>query len=251
MFVGGIKNDVIVAAELDSTSLFDNWHEQMQEANEDAGARALCYDQQIEYLSQLVPQGAVLLDVGCGPNTPYGRLSGRTVIGIEPSFPSVARNKDVDVRIFGSATNLPLQDRSVDAIACFYSIHHMVGTTVSENRDVLDKVFSEFSRVVKPGGQILIFEVTPWTLAGWFQHLIWNVARRKIGSGLNMYFWPARNLKELGKKYLPGAEFKRHIFKVSPFLSIAPVFNINWLKIPRFLYPFRPSLYRWRMPLPL
>lgn len=82
----------------------------------------------------------------------------------------------MDLRIHGSATALPLADRSIDAIVCFYSIHHMVGATVAQNRALVNAAFQEFGRVLKLHGELFVFELAPRSssvLCGtWFGALI-------------------------------------------------------------------------------
>ena len=97
---------------------------------------------------------SVVLDVGCGPALPYRRDPRWFVIGLERSFESLRRNADVDLRVHGTATALPLADRSIDAIVCFYSIHHMVGATVTQNRALVNAAFQEFGRVLKLHGEL-------------------------------------------------------------------------------------------------
>lgn len=111
--------------------------------------------------------GAVALDVGCGEGRHAIELARRfrmSVLGIDP----LARHIDIATREFaqeaaadlgladavrfepGSAEGLPVADASVDLVWC---------------RDVLcmvedlEAAYAEFSRVLKPGGRALVYQM--------------------------------------------------------------------------------------------
>jgi ubiquinone/menaquinone biosynthesis C-methylase UbiE len=219
----------------------------MQRGNAGEGVRCLCYWHQEEFLAQKLPPGAVVLDVGCGPALPYKRRSDYFLIGLDPSYQSIRANQDVDLRIYGSATSLPLPNESVDAVLCFYSIHHMVGQSLRANREIVTGAFGEFGRVLKSGGELFLFEVNPWFPFWLAETLVWNRARRAMGSKLDMYFWSGSSLAELGRKTLGNAHFQRVPFQAPMLSTFPPVFSMPWLQWPRFLYPFDANLFHWRI----
>jgi SAM-dependent methyltransferase len=98
----------------------------MQQGHEDDGEWNFCYAEQVRLLDRHLKPGMVVVDVGCGPSLPYEK-NGAFVIGLEPSYPSIRHNEDVDIRIMGSATKMPFPSHSLDMVVCFYSIHHFVG----------------------------------------------------------------------------------------------------------------------------
>ena len=149
----------------------------------------------------------------------------------------------MDLRVHGTATALPLSNHSLDAILCFYSIHHMVGRTVTENRSIVAGALREFARTLKPGGNLFIFEVSPWRLFLVAEQGVWNVARRLLDGKLDMYFWSSRSLSALAQAVFPNATLRTVPFRASPLSTFPPVFTLPRLKMPRFLYPFQVNLY--------
>jgi demethylmenaquinone methyltransferase/2-methoxy-6-polyprenyl-1,4-benzoquinol methylase len=105
-----------------------------------------------------VQAGMTVCDVGCGTGQVALAAkalvgeSGR-VIGVDPSegMLSVARAAGLsDLRV-GSAESIPLDDDSVDVITMGYALRHV---------EDLRTAFAEFRRVLKPGGRVLVLELT-------------------------------------------------------------------------------------------
>jgi len=247
-FKGEIVDDVAVMTGAIQKSFFDDKFETMQKGHERKGEWDFCYAQQTDLLESYLRPGQLILDVGCGPSLPYSRPEGAVVLGLEPSFNSIRANRDVDLRVNGSATAIPLRDSSVDVIVCFYSIHHMVGRTREETRTNVGRAFKEFGRVLKPEGALFVFEMTPIAPFQAVQSLLWNLVRSAAPGMLDMYFWSASALLSVARENLPaGSASEKLIFGTSLFSAIPPVFNLPWFKIPRGLYPLDARLYKWRM----
>jgi SAM-dependent methyltransferase len=123
---------------------------------------------------------------------PYQK-KGAFIIGLESSLPSIRANPDVDLRVFGSATKIPFADQSVDMVVCFYSVHHFVGNNLDETYDLVIRAFREFERVIKPGGFLFIFEMSPMKPDAMVQKAMWNSVRKVLGKKLDMHF-PDREL---------------------------------------------------------
>lgn len=248
-FEGAIRDDVAVMTGQSAASYFDDKFLVMQEGHsEGQGDWRFAYRQQVAFLEAYLRPGAVLLDVGCGPSICYRKPEGCFLAGLEYSYPSIRSNKDVDLRICGSAAQLPFPDDAVDLVICFYSLHHMVGQNRNESRKLLDSVFSEFGRVVKRGGHLVAFEMRPWWPFRILQSLCWNAARRILKGKLDMYMWPQGVLEALGKAKLPGAGFEVRVFETSPLEMFPPVFALPRLRTPRMLYPLSPVAYVWAKP---
>jgi ubiquinone/menaquinone biosynthesis C-methylase UbiE len=246
-FSGEIRDDVAVMMPVTQPSFFDDKYQVMQSGHESEGEKTFCYAQQTALLESYLQPGQVVLDVGCGPSLPYEKAAGTFVIGLEPSFHSIRVNHDVDLRVYGSATAIPMADASVDIIVCFYSIHHMVGATKDATRANVTSAFREFGRVLKPGGQLFVFEMTPITFFSSVQGLLWNLVRRLMPTKLDMYFWTAESIVDLGRQTLPpGTQVEKIFFGTSAFTSFPPAFSLPWLRVPRFLYPLDAKLYKWR-----
>lgn len=103
--------------------------------------------------------GMSLLDVACGTGTVAGPASdivGPTghVIGLEPSagmLGEAVRKQRVKWAVRGVAENLPLADNSFDMLSMGFALRHVA--------DLLT-TFREYKRVLKPGGKVLILEIT-------------------------------------------------------------------------------------------
>ena len=99
--------------------------------------------------------GGTVVDVGCGPGHTTAHLAAvedLVVRGIDlsPRMIEVARTSYPDLSFeVGSMADLDLADESVVGVVAFYSIIHTP-------RDLLPRVFGELSRVLVPGGHLLV-----------------------------------------------------------------------------------------------
>jgi SAM-dependent methyltransferase len=136
-------------------------------------------------------QGQCILDIGCGL-TPYASDSmfqacykgGVDFYGIDPKLAEGFKLGPFDrakVMATGGgkmhhdapglekgipalADDLPIEDESVDLILSCYLLYAWVS-----DEDILDSIFREFYRVLKPGGKIKIFP-TPYYDSGKIKH---------------------------------------------------------------------------------
>jgi ubiquinone/menaquinone biosynthesis C-methylase UbiE len=245
-FVGLLVQDVVVLGGHSAPSFFDDRHTVMTAGNAQEGVRCLCYDDQTRVANPLLRPGAIVLDVGCGPTLPYSKPPETFVIGLEASYESIRANRAVDLRLYGSALEIPLPDQSVDVVLAYYAIHHMTGQTMMENRQQLECAFRELGRVVKPGGDLLVFEVSPWKAVWLAEKLLWDTAKVVLGRKLDMCFYPKDVYERVGNAALSGTRLTVESFSTSMLSTFPPAFSLPWLPIPRFLYPFHVNLYRWR-----
>ena len=245
-FVGLLNQEVVVLGDPSAISFFDDRHAVMTEGNSAEGVRCLCYERQAGVVESLFKPGMVVLDIGCGPTLPYKKPTGTYVIGLEASYESIRVNREVDMRVYGSALEAPLSDQSVDLVLAYYAVHHITGTSVEQNRQNLARALKELGRVVKPGGELAIFEVSPWPLVWHAERLLWDTARRVLGPKLDMCFYPAHVYEGVGRRTLPQAQFSVQGFQTSMLSTFPPAFSLPWLQVPRFMYPFDVNLYRWR-----
>jgi ubiquinone/menaquinone biosynthesis C-methylase UbiE len=247
-FVGLLAHDVVLLGDRSAPSFFDDRHEVMSAGNSQEGVRCLCYEDQAGVVEPLLRPGQLVLDVGCGPSLPYTKPADTFVIGLEASYESIRANRGVDLRVYGSALQVPMSDRSVDMVLAFYAVHHMTGRTMADNVLRLEQVLRELGRVVKSGGELLVFEVSPWRPAWLAERLLWNTAKRALGKRLDMCFYAADVYERIGRAALPDARLTVQSFSTSMLSTFPPAFSLPWLPIPRFLYPFDVNLYRWRLP---
>ncbi len=245
-FQGQVENGVACFLDRSSVSYFDDRHQAMTRSTERDGAFCLCYEKQARLVEKYLQPGQVILDVGCGPTLQYDRRPDCFLIGLDASFDSVRVNECVDLRVYGTAAALPLADRSVDAILAFYAIHHMVGKTVLENRRIVRGVLAEFARVLKRGGDLFIFDVSPWAPFRYAQRGAWDLGRRILRSKLDMFFWHANELRKVADDFFSRGALSVEPFAVSYWDTFPPVFSLPWFRIPRLFYPFDVNLYRWR-----
>ena len=111
-----------------------------------------------------VGRGASVLDVGCGTGLlarealdligPAGRL-----VGVDPSPGMLAQSDLPGAELLeGGAEALPVADESFDFVTMGYALRHIGDVQAA---------FREFHRVLKPGGSVLILEITkPYSAAG-------------------------------------------------------------------------------------
>ncbi len=247
-YAGRVDDNVLLFADPGTESFFDERTDAMDYVVNDAGTRALFYEAQGEAARRHLAGAPVILDVGCGGVLQYPRPSGSRVIGLDLSIQLLRENKDLDVALYGSAAELPVADRSVDRVVCFYAVHHFVGASVAANRSLVERAFSEFGRVLRPGGELLVFDLSPWWPVWRAQCVAWNGARRLLGSRLDMFFWRAGALEELAERRLGRkAQLTWEVFRGSPLTVIPAGVGLAWLRVPRALYPFKICLYRWRV----
>lgn len=243
-FSGALQDGVVLTMDTQTASFFDDKFEVMQRGHTDQNEWSFCYEEQVRLLEKYLRPGMIVVDVGCGPSLPY-KKNGAFVIGLDASFPSIRSNQDADLKVFGSATKMPLSDRSVDLIVCFYAVHHFVSDTPEENEALVHRAFREFGRVIKPGGYLFVFEMTPMKPAAFIQALVWTWARKLLGSKLDMYFWTADFFDRLHRSTLETTVLERVYFQSSLMTIIRPAFSLPELKLYRFLYPLAPKLYKF------
>ena len=248
-FRGRVQDGVAVVESGKNASFFDDKFEVMAQGHwKKGGDWELCYERQVKLVETLLSPGQVVLDLGCGPLLPYSRPLGAFAIGLDPSFPSIRANRQVDLAVCGTATNLPLPNHSVDIAVAFYSVHHMVGGTIRENEAIIEKAFFELGRVIKPGGSLLVFEMTPWRPFAALQGLLWNQAKRLLGPKLDMYFRSAQSMIAFGHLAFPDAIVETIDYRFPAFKTLPPVFSLPWLRLPKLIYPLKARSYRWQLP---
>lgn len=204
-FKGQIQDDVVAMVPICNVSYFDDKYNIVAETHKrNSREWKFCYEQQVHLLQWHMKPGMIVLDVGCGAFLPYLKNAKCSIVGLEASFQSIRANKDVDLRIFGTAASIPFPDHSFDMVVCLYTLHHIVGSTFNETRALVKETLSELARVIKPGGFLFVFEMIPISLVSIFQNLFWNGFKRLLGSKLEMYFWSSKHLENLGEEVMGG-----------------------------------------------
>jgi ubiquinone/menaquinone biosynthesis C-methylase UbiE len=98
----------------------------------------------ISSLHQYVRANSTVVDIGCGeqPMRTLIEEKGAQYIGVD-----IVQNSQNTVDIVCSGASIQLPDNSVECILC---------TEVVEHVPEIDKVFSEFTRILKPNGYIIL-----------------------------------------------------------------------------------------------
>lgn len=128
-------------------------------------------------IGEPLPQGGVLLDVGCGQGRSFRLLRDAfrpdRLIGLDADPHSIALARDEAQRegieaelIAGDCARIELPDASIDIVFCHQTFHHLVEQ---------ERALAEFWRVLKPGGMLLFAESTKayidtWVIRWFFRH---------------------------------------------------------------------------------
>src|SRR3954467_4632547 len=103
--------------------------------------------------------GMSLLDAGSGTGVVAAqaqRIVGRSgrVVALDPSLGMLAHaaRRGVRLRVRGVAEALPFPDEKFDVLSMGYALRHVAD---------LRATFQEYRRVLKPGGKVLLLEITP------------------------------------------------------------------------------------------
>ena len=117
------------------------------------------YRRRVLLESGLAP-GMRMLDVACGTGMVAGPASeivgpGGFVIGLDPSpgmLQEALERERVTWAVLGKGEELPMADGTFDFLAMGFALRHVAD---------LKEAFGEYKRVLKPGGTVLILEITP------------------------------------------------------------------------------------------
>jgi demethylmenaquinone methyltransferase/2-methoxy-6-polyprenyl-1,4-benzoquinol methylase len=138
-----------------------------------------------------------LLDVACG--TGLVAVEAATILGtaenitcLDPSegMLEVARSKLAAHFILGRAEQLPLPDNSFDFLTMGYALRHVTS---------LDRTFHEYHRVLKPGGKLLILEITK--PIGRVSGLFFRLYFRRIYPFLTLLFTRSHDARNMMRYY--------------------------------------------------
>jgi len=143
-------------------------------------------------------EGMRVLDIACGTGVLASHAQDIVgvhglVIGLDPSAGMLAeaRRRGVDRRVQAIAEALPLGSERFDLLSMGYALRHVAD---------LRATFREYWRVLKPGGKVLILEITPPRSRLPFQLLRFYLGRvipvvARLGPGgrdartLMKYYW--------------------------------------------------------------
>jgi len=117
----------------------------------------------------------------------------RAVVGLDPSVGMLreARRMHSGPLVQGRAEEIPLRDGAFDMLSMGFALRHVA---------TLEIAFAEYRRVLKPGGRLLLLEVSRprsavirWAIRIHFQHVLPLIIRIGTGSPdarlLMKYYW--------------------------------------------------------------
>lgn len=137
--------------------------------------------------------GDRLLDVACGTGLVaaeaakiMGGAGGITCLDPSEGMMAVARTKLNATFVVGRAERMPFADHSFDFLTMGYALRHVTS---------LEETFREFRRVLRPGGKLLILEVTkPSGRAGAF---LFGIYFGKVYPFLTQLFTRSRAARDM------------------------------------------------------
>lgn len=118
-----------------------------------------------ELLNNLVDEQTLLLDAGCGPGGLVKETVGtaRRVTGVDRYVSSFADQLEIPEAVEADLSALPFADNSFTLITCSWVLEHLPAPAA---------VFSEFSRVLKPGGRVIFITPNKRNYAVWLRRLV-------------------------------------------------------------------------------
>ena len=141
--------------------------------------------------------GDRLLDVACGTGLVAAEAAkilggAKTITCLDPSegMLSVARTKLDATFVVGRAEKMPFADHAFDFLTMGYALRHVTS---------LEETFREYRRVLRPGGKLLILEVTkPSGPVGGF---LFKLYFRRIYPFLTQLFTRSRAARDMMEYY--------------------------------------------------
>ena len=141
--------------------------------------------------------GMKVLDVACG--TGLVAVEAAKILGgaenitcLDPSegMLAVARTKLPATFVQGRAEAMPFPDNTFDFLTMGYALRHVTS---------LEETFREYHRVLRPGGRVLILEVTKPT--GAFGNFLFRLYFGKIYPALTQLFTRSRDARDMMRYY--------------------------------------------------
>lgn len=107
-----------------------------------------------------------LLDIGNGGIINYDASKIGNITALDLFFDENQTPEYSNVKFKkGSALDIPFENGKFDMVLMQNLLHHVVGKSIKESKDMLNKIITESYRVLKPNGKLLILEST---VPAWF-----------------------------------------------------------------------------------
>ncbi|MGB5811138.1 MAG: class I SAM-dependent methyltransferase [Polyangiales bacterium] len=154
--------------------------------------------------------------------------------------------------LHGDARDTPFEDASLDHVVLPLVLHHITEGSWSRARAQVQLVFAEALRILRPGGTLWIsdFSVPNGVYAA--ERLASGVTRRVLAlAGIPLVVMHTQafyetSLRDAGFDHVDS--FVPQPESTSSWDMLTPVIGLDWLRVPRILYPIRPVLISARTP---
>ncbi|MBQ4358623.1 MAG: methyltransferase domain-containing protein [Proteobacteria bacterium] len=173
----------------------------------------LCDDAVISQITSFNRPNAQLLDVGCGTGALLEKIRNRfpniilNGIDIATNMLDIARKRNLSHTTFteGDAEQLPYEDNAFDLVLCCSSFHHYPNP---------DQAISEFRRVTRPGGKVIICDMELPDIARLFaNHILFPYQHKG-----DVHVYTQQEIKMLLRKH---GWTQCHTERISPFQWLA------------------------------
>lgn len=148
--------------------------------------------------------------------------------------------------IRGDARRTPFHDESIDHVVLPLILHHVTDGSWSESRRQVARVLEEARRILKRGGRVWISDYSVGSIVYVAQRLASALTKRILGlAGIPLVIMhPQRfyesQLLELG--FSDVSAFRPQPPSTSSLDMVTPVIGLDWLRVPRGIYPVKPML---------
>lgn len=200
---------------------------------EDSDVRAL--NPYLESRLRRFGQAGPVLDLGCGRGAWLDLMgkSGLRALGAEPEVDRVGQAAGFAPVVAADGARLPLRDASIGLVWCIHVLHHLEGP---------DRVLAEISRVLRPGGHLILAETVednPLVHLGRRVHPEWD------GVPIQSRFTADGLLSMVGDAGLTVAEHRQHGLLSFAAWALPVGARPAWLALSRFERALPARLQRW------
>lgn len=166
------------------------------------------YEPVLSFIKKKGKRGVKILDIGCGTGMAAERLKDfGAVYGVDISSKSIEQARDrLDEAYVSLAEKLPFRNEIFDVIVCTEVIEHLLAPS---------EALSEFNRVLRSGGYLIISTPNPWYWQIIINRIMTRLRGQKAGSGqiVENYLPPPRLRRMLKKRGFEIEEFRTVFFK--------------------------------------
>jgi SAM-dependent methyltransferase len=148
--------------------------------------------------------------------------------------------------IEADARQTPFDDESIDHVVFPLILHHVTGGGWSDARRQVARVLQEARRILKSGGRVWISDYSVGPIVYVAERLASVVTRRILSlAGIPLVMMHPQRFYEsqlLKLGFSDVSSFRPQPPSTSSLDMVTPVIGLDWLKVPRGLYPVRPVL---------